>query len=39
MGELSDFQGGQIVAARLAAASVTKRPIHQLYPEQQFARL
>jgi hypothetical protein len=39
MGELPDFQRGQIVVALLAAASVNKLPLDQLYPEQQFARL
>ena len=39
MGEQSHFQKGQIVGARSAATSLTKWPLHQLYPEQQFARL
>jgi hypothetical protein len=35
----SKWETSQTVGARLAAASVTKRPLHYLYPEQQFRRL
>jgi hypothetical protein len=33
------FREDRLLVRSLAAASVTKRPFHQLYPEQQFARL
>ena len=39
MGDMSDFQRGQTVGARLAGASVTKSAILLSYPEQQFALL
>jgi hypothetical protein len=39
MGGLSDFEGGQIVGARLAGASVTELPYYHVYRDGQFLRL